>query len=460
MNMATGEEMGDLEFEARRELPAFKAFPLMTSWTDGKPELPEGFHVAVIGSGFSGLAMAVQLERLGIPYVAARAPPRARRHVEHQPLPRHPRRHDLDHLRVQLREGVPLVRVLRAGRRGARLPRHGLEEVRRPRRTRASSATSSKATFDEDARRLGARGRHARRHRDRSRPTSIVNAVGTFANPKFPNFEGQERFEGQIMHPSRWPDDFDLTGKRVARHRQRLHRRAAARADRRRRRAGLRLPAHAAVDQPARQVRPAGRARGALAARQLPRLLELVALHGHRRAVRHARLHRSPTRSGSRAGRQVQPDERPAARRPHRLHQGPDRRPTRTSSTSWCPTTRRSRAARSSTTAGTRRSPATTSSSSPTPIARLTPKGIETDDGTRARRRRHRHRDRLRGDQVPVAGRVHRRRRRRTSTTTGRRTAPAPTSSMMVPRLPEHVHALRAELAAALGRHRPARSGT
>jgi hypothetical protein len=69
MNMATAEEMGDLEFKARRDLPAFKEFPWTADWTDGKPELPEGFKVAIVGSGFSGLAMGVQLERLGIPYV-------------------------------------------------------------------------------------------------------------------------------------------------------------------------------------------------------------------------------------------------------------------------------------------------------------------------------------------------------------------------------------------------------
>ena len=67
MTMATGKDISDLEFEARRELPAFRDFPWMAEWTD-KPQLPEGFKVAIIGSGFSGLAMGVQLERLGIPY--------------------------------------------------------------------------------------------------------------------------------------------------------------------------------------------------------------------------------------------------------------------------------------------------------------------------------------------------------------------------------------------------------
>jgi 4-hydroxyacetophenone monooxygenase len=68
-NLATKEEMGDLEFEARRDLPAFKDFPFMIDWPDAKPEIPEDFLVAIIGSGFSGLAMAVQCERLGLPYV-------------------------------------------------------------------------------------------------------------------------------------------------------------------------------------------------------------------------------------------------------------------------------------------------------------------------------------------------------------------------------------------------------
>src|SRR5690606_19322887 len=51
------------------DLPAFKPFPWTASWTNGKPDLPEGYKVVVVGSGFSGLASGVQLELLGIPYV-------------------------------------------------------------------------------------------------------------------------------------------------------------------------------------------------------------------------------------------------------------------------------------------------------------------------------------------------------------------------------------------------------
>jgi 4-hydroxyacetophenone monooxygenase len=44
----------------------------------------------------------------------------------------------------------------------------------------------------------------------------LVTAVGTFVNPKIPQFEGRESFEGKILHPSQWSSDVDLSGKRVA----------------------------------------------------------------------------------------------------------------------------------------------------------------------------------------------------------------------------------------------------
>ena len=69
MEMATGIPMTDEEFEARRGLPGFEEHPWACDWANGKPELPEGFKVAIVGAGFSGIAAGVQMQRLGIPYV-------------------------------------------------------------------------------------------------------------------------------------------------------------------------------------------------------------------------------------------------------------------------------------------------------------------------------------------------------------------------------------------------------
>src|SRR6202011_1606403 len=69
MEMATGVVMTDQEFLARRDLPAFDEIPWNAEWTAGKPELPEGFLVAIIGSGFSGIAAGPPFQRVRAPYV-------------------------------------------------------------------------------------------------------------------------------------------------------------------------------------------------------------------------------------------------------------------------------------------------------------------------------------------------------------------------------------------------------
>ena len=40
--------------------------------------------------------------------------------------------------------------------------------------------------------------------------------MGPLTEPKLPEVPGIERFEGKMMHSSRWDHDYDLAGKRVA----------------------------------------------------------------------------------------------------------------------------------------------------------------------------------------------------------------------------------------------------
>lgn len=213
-NLATKEEMGDLEFEARRDLPAFKDFPFMIDWEGERPEIPEDFLVAIVGSGFSGLAMGVQCERLGLPYVV----------LERRPEPggtwsvnRYP---DIRVDTISITYEFNFEKEYRWSEyfgRGKEV-REYLEMVSKKfgvyDNTRFEHELK-RATFDED--------------RDKwvlevSTPNGVeiieanalVNGVGTFANPRFPSFEGQESFGGEILHPARWPDGWDATGKRVA----------------------------------------------------------------------------------------------------------------------------------------------------------------------------------------------------------------------------------------------------
>jgi len=68
MESLRDEPVADRSFLSRKESLGFDELPRSASWTNGQPELPEGFQVAIVGAGFNGILMGVQLERLGIPY--------------------------------------------------------------------------------------------------------------------------------------------------------------------------------------------------------------------------------------------------------------------------------------------------------------------------------------------------------------------------------------------------------
>ncbi len=70
MELVTGgEPISDMDFDIRKPVPAFDDYPRTANWAGPRARLPEDFRVVIVGAGFSGLGMAVQLERLEIPYV-------------------------------------------------------------------------------------------------------------------------------------------------------------------------------------------------------------------------------------------------------------------------------------------------------------------------------------------------------------------------------------------------------
>ena len=214
LNLATKEEMGDLEFEARRDLPAFKAFPWTTSWTSEKPVLPEGFRVAIIGSGFSGIAMGVQLELLGIPYVVLdkQPEPGGTWSVNTYPDIR------VDTISItyeySFEKNYAWSEYFGQGAEVRQYLDYISDKYGVKKNTRFNH-TLERATWDE-ARSVWVLEASTAEGRVTLDASILVNALGTFNNPLHPNFEGMELFNGQIVHPARWPKDLDTTGKRVA----------------------------------------------------------------------------------------------------------------------------------------------------------------------------------------------------------------------------------------------------
>ncbi len=330
-----------------------------------RPELPEGFQVG-------DHRQRLQRPRHGRAARAARHPVRparaaagARRHVEHQPLPRHPRRHHLDHLRVQLREELPLDASTSPA-----APRCASTSTTSRRSTACFEHTRfdrdlQKATFDEDPRRVGARAAHARRRRD-ARGQRRRERGRHLRQPEHPALRGPGVVRGADPAPGPLARRLRRDGQARRHHRQRLHGRAAARAHRRSDAEQVhvfqRTPQWISPrDKYGKPVEPEIR----WLLDNFPgywnwwRYMAIAALFGT-----HGYLQPDPEWVAQ--GGQVNPHERQAPRRPHRLHQGADRwtgRPRRPAGPRLRPVLA---GGPSSTTAGTGRSPATTSSSSPT----------------------------------------------------------------------------------------------
>jgi 4-hydroxyacetophenone monooxygenase len=215
MEMATGVAMTDDEFVARRGLPAFEAHPWSCDWSGAKPELPEGFLVAIVGAGFSGIAAGVQMQRLGIPYVIFE-----RRHevggvwsINKYPDAR------VDTLSLtyeyNFEKNYPWSEYF--GRQAE--VRGYLEHVAKKYglwdNLRFDSDLQS-AHFDEDRSvwhlSIGKSDGTTRK----IEANVVISAVGVFANPKFPDLAGSEDFDGLIVHPTEWSDEYDVAGKTVA----------------------------------------------------------------------------------------------------------------------------------------------------------------------------------------------------------------------------------------------------
>jgi 4-hydroxyacetophenone monooxygenase len=214
MEMAVGGPMGDLEFAARRDLPGFSDFPFMVDWPSEPPEIPLGFKVVIIGSGFAGVGMGVQLGRLGIPYeiFERRADPGGVWSINRYPDVRV----DTSSITYEFMFEKEHIWDEYFGRGGD--VQGYIERVSRKfgvfENTRFGHDVTS-ARFDE-GRNLWVVEVSTPDGTRTVEANAIISCTGLYANPNIPDFVGAEDFKGRILHPSRWDPTVDLRGKRVA----------------------------------------------------------------------------------------------------------------------------------------------------------------------------------------------------------------------------------------------------
>jgi 4-hydroxyacetophenone monooxygenase len=177
-------------------------------------DVPADFRVLVIGAGVSGIIAAERLQRLGVPYLL----------VDEHDAPggnwldnRYPgagvdtpshlysfsfAAHDWGHhfeLRPQLEEYFGKAFDLVGASANTRF-----------------STRAERAEYDEGAAQWLVTLRDSDGTVEVLPFSAIVSGVGLLNRPKFPPVPGLGTFSGPSFHSSEWPDDLDVTGKRVA----------------------------------------------------------------------------------------------------------------------------------------------------------------------------------------------------------------------------------------------------
>lgn len=211
--MAEARELGPDDLIMRHHIPAFSPMPFQAQWS-GEPVHRDGFRVAVVGAGFAGIAMGVQLSQLGIDYTI------------------HERRGEVGG--VWSINTYPDVRVDTL----STTYEYGFEK-KYPWTEHFGRQSDVRAYLDHVARKYGVHehiefgsdvesahfdeGTHTWQLTVRNgeqvrteRANVVVAASGVFATPRDLTVDGVDGFTGLIVHTAQWSDEVDCAGKKIA----------------------------------------------------------------------------------------------------------------------------------------------------------------------------------------------------------------------------------------------------
>ena len=215
LSLTAGQEIPENEFDIWLQETALDRWARGVKWTGGKaPQSAQDFKVAVIGTGIAGLNTAVQLKRSGIPfevieknpevggswyenrYPGARVdtPSRGYTHLFSYDYPFPwgycPRDENLKYFKwvadnFEVREHI----------------RFNTEVL--------------SMTWDETAK-LWTLKTQGPDGEQTVQFNAVISCVGFLSRPQLPDIEGMDSFGGVACHSAAWPEDLDITGKRVA----------------------------------------------------------------------------------------------------------------------------------------------------------------------------------------------------------------------------------------------------
>ena len=215
LSLTAGHDIPQDELHIWQEEAALDRWARGVHWTDGSPpKAAENFKVAVIGTGISGLNVAVQLKKAGIPFVVFEKNPevggswfenrypgarvdtssRGYTHLFCYDYPYEysysPRDHNLRYFKwvadtFKIRGDIKFnteVTAMRWDEASAKW-------------TLMADGTAGPETYEFNA---------------------VITCVGFLSRPQMPTIEGMDSFAGDAFHMAAWPDGVDVKDKRVA----------------------------------------------------------------------------------------------------------------------------------------------------------------------------------------------------------------------------------------------------
>lgn len=216
MELFSGRPLTDNEKRFGCDELAFAEHPRGVKWRE-RPSVERlrQVHATIVGGGISGIAIAVQLGNLGIPYTL----------VEREPgiggtwlVNTYPDcRVDItSHLyQFKFEKNYPWSEHFASAPETLRYLQHIAQKYAIMPHVRLNSMVTG-ATWDEARARWTVTVEGPEGEVSTHESNFIFNASGQFSSPKLPDIDGIDRFEGDIFHTARWDPDCEYAGKRVA----------------------------------------------------------------------------------------------------------------------------------------------------------------------------------------------------------------------------------------------------